>query len=165
MHEPLEKLFGLKARRFADIIGKQGRDAYDALGIAIDAKLNSLILALKRHKGATSTELSSQTGLSRQLVEARLLKMMQQGLVESEADCRDARRRVYRLTENASELAQEVSAVMKNFESVYDAMWAEIQVDLDEAIEKAEQALKERSLIYRYLDQFPDQQSSISQAS
>lgn len=165
MHDPLKNLFGLKVRRLSDTIGQQGRDTYDALGIVIDAKLNSLILALKGHKGATSTELSSQTGLSRQLVEARLLKMMQHGLVDSEADCRDARRRVYRLTENASELAQEVSAVMKNFESVYDTMWAEIQVDLDEAIEKAEQALKERSLIHRYLDQFPHEQPSISQAS
>lgn len=150
----LEKLFGLKARRLADTIGQQGRDAYAALDVRVDAKLNSLIIALGEITRSTSTELASQTGLSRQLVETRLAKMEREGLVSSATDDADARRRLYFLTDEAHILAQRVHAVMTNFESVYQLIWDEIGVDLADAISKAEAALNSRSLTDRYLDQF-----------
>lgn len=156
MDHPLDRLFGLQAKRFADLIGTQGRDAYALLSIDVDAKWNSLIMALSEGDGATSSELAARTGLSRQLVENRIGKMEAAGLIVSEIDAEDARRRLYRLNPRRKKLVSEVHRAMANFEKVYEALWKEIGVDLSDAVRKAEAALRERPLDQRYADLFPE---------
>ncbi len=155
MDAPLDRLFGLQAKRFADLIGEQGRNAYALLGIDVDAKWNSLIMALSEQDGATSTELAARTGLSRQLVESRIGKMEAANLIVSEVDAADARRRLYRINPGQKKLIAEVHRAMANFEKVYNALWKEIGIDMAEAVHKAEQALLKRPLDQRYADMFP----------
>jgi len=162
MEKPLDRLFGLHAKRLADLIGEQGRDAYALLDIKVDAKWNSLIMALNEHDGATSTELAARTGLSRQLVENRIRKMEASGLIVSEIDAADARRRLYRINPRRKKLVEDVHHAMANFEKVYDALWKEIGIDLSDAVHKAEQALLKRPLEQRYAKMFPREVKSKS---
>ncbi len=151
----LDRMFGLKAKRLADVTGQQGRDAYDALGIKVDAKLNSMILGLMELEAATSTELARRTGLSRQLVESRIRQLENAGQVTSEVDPADARRRLYRLSKSYALSFAAVMDVMTDFEDVYDALWEEIGVDVSDAISRLERALERSSLTERLCQVHP----------
>jgi|GEM_PF-450181 len=162
MKKPLDRLFGLHAKRLADLIGEQGRDAYDLIGVAVDAKWNSLIMALAEGDGATSTELAARTGLSRQLVEHRIRKMTDAKLITSEVDKEDARRRLYRINPRQKKLVQDVHDAMAKFEKVYSALWKEIGIDGGEAILRIESALLAKPLDQRYAGMFPSDMKSKS---
>lgn len=145
----LARMFGLKAKRLAETIGQQGRDAYDALGIKVNAKMNSMVLALMELDAATSTELAKRTGLSRQLVESRIRQLEGAGHVTSDVDPNDARRRLYRLSAAHAPTFKAVHDVMTDFEDVYEELWEEIGVDVSDAISRMEQALARSTLTER----------------
>ncbi len=160
----LNRMFGLKAKRLADLIGQQGRDAYDALGIKVDAKLNSMVLGLMELEAATSTELAKRTGLSRQLVESRIRQLENAGQVTSDVDPEDARRRLYRLSKHHAQSFAAVMEVMTDFEDVYEALWEEIGVDVSDAISRMERALERSSLTERLCHVHPKYQKQKERA-
>ena len=147
-------IFGMRIRRAADVIGEQGREAFWRTGINLDAKLTSVVISLYEKDGQTSSELAV-TGLSRQLVEARLKQLQKDGYVVSQRSSADARKRTYSLTHSRREEIDRVVATMLDFEKVYEELWKEIGVDLADAISKLEQALHAKPLLARLCNEFP----------
>ena len=161
----LDNLFGLRIKRASDLVGDQGRDAFWRTGIKLDALLTSIVIALHDTSGQTSTELSNATGLSRQLVEARLKQLEKAGYLKSQICSHDARKRTYSLTRNQREEILQVVETMQHFENVYRKLWREIGVDLDKAIHKFEKALHSKPLLARLCDEYPEYKESIKISS
>jgi DNA-binding MarR family transcriptional regulator len=149
-----ENIFGMRIRRAAELIGEQGREAFWRTGIALDAKLTSVVISLYEKDGQTSSELAA-TGLSRQLVEVRLKQLEKDGYVTSKRSESDARKRAYSLSPRRRKEFDRVVETMTDFEKVYEELWNEIGVDLGDAILKLERALHAKPLLSRLCTEFP----------
>jgi DNA-binding MarR family transcriptional regulator len=155
MNSLTKRIFGLRIRRATDLIGEQGREAFWRTGLALDAKLISIVVALYENGALSSSDIARKTGLLRQLVEARLRTLQKDGYVQSSINADDRRKRMFELTaENAPEVEKAV-CMMRDFEQVYEALWAEIGVDMSTAIAKLEQALLAKPLLARLCDEHP----------
>ncbi len=154
-------IFGLQIRRASDLIGEQGREAFWRSGIELDAKLISLVVTLHESSAQSSSDLATKTGLSRQLVESRLRALETEGYVTSAVSKDDARKRVFSLSRRKRAEVEEAVSMMRDFETVYDALWREIGVDLGDALPKLERALHARPLLARLCQQFPEYQENL----
>ncbi|BDX00477.1 MarR family winged helix-turn-helix transcriptional regulator [Maricaulis maris] len=147
--------FGAILFRASELVGQQGQDAFEQLGIPLDARKISIVLALHRHGPLSSSELADRIGHSRQLIEARLKPVVADGFLVSRIDPQDSRKRVYDFADSAKPVVADVLATMADFEIVYDEIWAELGVDLEQALKAFETALKARTLTQRLLARFP----------
>ena len=75
-------------------------------------------------------------------------------------DERDSRKRVYDIAPAAKAEAAQIVEIMQEFENVYDALWEEIEVNLEASLKTMEQALKKQSLLTRLTEQFPHHSNS-----
>lgn len=144
--------FGAILFRAAELIGQQGSQALDALGVDFDARHTSVLLVLYTQGPKTSSELAEIIGHSRQLIEARLKSARGRRVFASRPDPHDTRRRLYEIAADAQPVAETVHAIMREFEPVYDALWAEVGVDLEQALLKMEARLADKPLIERLQD-------------
>ncbi len=69
---PREPQFGAILFRASQLVGDQGVEAFDVLGIALDARWLSIVLALNARGPMTSTQLAEHIGHSRQVIESRV---------------------------------------------------------------------------------------------
>ncbi|WP_297733460.1 MarR family winged helix-turn-helix transcriptional regulator [uncultured Maricaulis sp.] len=155
MPQPRSPQFGAILFRASERVGQQGQDAFSALGIPLDARKVSIVLALHRHGPLSSSELADRIGHSRQLIEARLKPVVADGFLVSRRDPRDSRKRIYDFAPAAAPIVDEIVGVMADFERVYEALWEELGIDLEQALLKFEAALAERALLERLTDRFP----------
>jgi len=148
--------FGAILFRSAELIGQQGSEALDALGIDFDARHTSILLVLHKYGAQTSSDLAGRIGHSRQLIEARLKSPRGRAAFISKPDPDDTRRRLYDIADAARPVAQDIHDIMLDFETVYDRLWQEIGVDLETALLSMEKRLGETPLIDRLVEVSPD---------
>lgn len=148
-----EPQFGAILFRASQLIGEQGVEAFEALGIDLDARWLSIVLALNANGPMTSTQLSAHIGHSRQVIESRVKPGVASGVFTARPDPEDARRTVYGLGDAARPVIERAVATMAEFERVYDTLWREIGVDLETGLLAMEAALSRRSLIERLREQ------------
>lgn len=153
--------FGAILFRAAELIGNQGVETLDRLGVDFDARKTSVLLTLHANGAQSSTELSRKIGHSRQLIESRLKPLLADDFLVEQQDPRDARRRIYDFSEDARVTVDRIVSIMTDFESVYESLWEEIGGDLEKLVLGMEQALKKKTLIDRLVEQFPDYQSTL----
>lgn len=156
MSELRSPQFGAILFRASELISVQGAQVFEELGFSLHANKISIVLALYTNGAMSSTELSKHIGISRQVLESRLKGSVKDGFFTSLPDQHDSRKRVYDISPQALPEAKRIVAIMKDFESVYDAMWQEIEVDLEQSLKKMERALKLKPLISRLCEQFPN---------
>jgi DNA-binding MarR family transcriptional regulator len=149
--------FGAILLRAAEMVGDQGGDALDRLGIDFDARKTSIVLMIHRYGPISSTALAKRIGHSRQLIEARLRSLTGNGFLTEFRDPEDARKRLYDFAESARGVADRIVAVMRDFEGVYETLWKEIGVDLEQALLAMEAALAKKPLIDRLIEHHPGQ--------
>ncbi|UTW57877.1 winged helix-turn-helix transcriptional regulator [Kordiimonas sp. SCSIO 12603] len=147
--------FGAILFRATELISIQGTEVFDQLGISLHANKISIVLALYTKGAMSSTELSKHIGISRQVLESRLKGSVKDGFFTSSPDGKDSRKRVYDISAAARPEAERIVAIMKDFEHVYDVMWQEIGIDLEQGVKLMERALNRQSLLYRLCDKFP----------
>lgn len=147
--------FGAILFRASELISSQGSDVFQRLGISLPASRISIVLALHAKGALSSTELSDHIGLSRQLIESRLKPSIKEGFFISLIDSKDSRRRIYDIAESARDEADQIVAIMMDFEKVYATLWQEVGIDLEEALKLMETALNMQSLTDRLFKEFP----------
>lgn len=150
--KPRTPQFGAILLRAAEMIGDQGSEAFDRLGIDFDARKTSIVLTLHSHGPLSSTDIAREIGHSRQMIEARLKTLIKKDFLIEYQDPDDARKRLYDFADAALPVVEEIVAVMRDFEAVYDALWDEIGVNVEQALLAMETALGRRSLIDRLTD-------------
>lgn len=155
MSELRSPQFGAILFRASELISAQGAQVFEELGFSLHANKISIVLALYTKGAMSSTELSKHIGISRQVLENRLKGSVKDGFFTSLPDPSDSRRRIYDISPQAQPEAERIVAIMKDFEQVYDAMWQEIEVNIELGLKKMERALKRKPLISRLCDDFP----------
>lgn len=153
--KPRTPQFGAILFRANELIGRQGAEAFDKLGVDLHASKISIVLTLDKFGPLTSSEISERIGHSRQLIESRLKSSVKDGFFVSYEDPKDARRRVYDFSDEARPIVKRIMSIMADFEAVYAELWNEIGVDLEEGLRKMETALSTSPLINRLCNQFP----------
>ncbi len=150
MNKPRTPQFGAILFRASQLIGQQGQDAFDLQGIDFDARKISIVLSIHKSGPMTSSQISSELGHSRQLVESRLKQLVnEQVLVGSQAKF-DSRKKVYDFAPGSSQLIQSIVNSMLNFEQVYHQLWKELNCDLEALLMQFEKALNKKPLSIRY---------------
>lgn len=152
----VSNIFSLTTKRITDLILEQSRQAFWQTGIQLDAKMTSIITLIHQSGPQTSTLLAEETGLSRQLVESRLRRLVKDGYLSEGEDASDLRKRVYAITsERTAEVARAIS-ITGDLEDVYDTLWTEIGADLHRGLRDLEAILNARPLLARLVEQKPE---------
>ena len=104
----------------------------------------------------TSTAQSERTGLSRQLVELRLRRLVDDEYLDERKDPSDLRRRIYSISKKkAPDVARAIQRLAE-FEDIYRAIWKELGIDLQQGLCDLETALIARPLATRLTEQKPE---------
>ncbi len=145
----VSNIFSLTTKRVTDLVLEQSRAAFKASGIALDAKMVSIVTLLHQVGPTTSTRLSASTGLSRQLVESRLRRLVSDGYLEERKDHTDQRMRVYSIDPQRREDVERALLMLSDLERVYESLWRELGSDVHAQLRCIEAALEERPLTAR----------------
>lgn len=156
MTRPRTPQFGAILFRASELIGAQGCNVFRRLGIGLDARKISIVLAIDKFGPLSSSELATRIGISRQLIEARLKSSVDDGFFVSAPHPDDSRKRIYDFAAEARPEADRILRVMLHFETVYDRLWTEMGVDLEAALLSMERALKKKDLTDRLCDAMPE---------
>lgn len=149
-------LFSLTTKRVTDLVLEQSREAFRMVGIELDAKMTSIITLLHQSGPLTSTELATETGLSRQLVESRLRKLVRKRYLDEAKDPTDLRRRVYAIAATQERDVERVLSTIGDFERVYERVWDELGFDLQQGLRELEALLESKPLVARLLELKPN---------
>ena len=142
----------LVVRRIAQKIADAG-DAYlTQTGASLSARSTSALAVIARGEGVTVSEISRALGYSHQAVAKSVAAMERAGLVSSQACPQDNRKRILSLTAAGQAEADVVQQLAEAAEIALGEAFAEIGVDLFEAMRAFEHALDRRPLGGRLLD-------------
>jgi DNA-binding MarR family transcriptional regulator len=152
----ISNLFSLTTKRVTDLVLEQSREVFRQSGIELDAKMTSIITLIHQAgEPLTSTTLAAKSGLSRQLVESRLRKLMSEGYLEEAPDPSDLRKRLYSISAQKGVDVARVLAVTAAIEDAYEALWAELGLDLQQALRDLESRLGAKPLLARLAELEP----------
>lgn len=153
----VSNLFSLTTKRVTDLVLEESRRVFRESGIELDAKMTSIITLIHQaDEPLTSTTLAARTGLSRQLVESRLRRLVADGYLEVARDPADLRRRIYSISDQKRVDVARVLATTADFEEAYEALWAELGIDLQRALEELEKGLAAKPLLARLAELKPE---------
>jgi DNA-binding MarR family transcriptional regulator len=142
-------IFSLTTKRLTDLVLEQSRQAFRETGIELDAKMTSIIMLIHQSGPQTSTELAGETGLSRQLVESRLRRLVEDDYLEEGSDASDRRKRVYSIANGRIADVNRAIRTVADLEEVYDTLWAELGTDLHKGLRDLEATLNAKPLLAR----------------
>ncbi len=156
-------IFSLTTKRVTDLVLEESRSVFRRTGVRLDAKMTSIITSIAQAGPLSSTQLASKTGLSRQLVESRLRRLVADGYLAPRQDPADLRKRVYEITEENTEDVARVLGTTADFEAVYESIWSEIGTDLQQGLRDLETCLLAKPLLTRLAELDPEYARYIGQ--
>ncbi len=139
---------GRATERLERLIHDQTAAVFARWGIEVPVRSCSLVLTLERLGAASASDLARELGVSHQLVLQKVPKLERLGLVASERDPADARRKFFRLTDAGLAQAKKVAATGTAFAAAYGGLFEEVG-DVHKLVTDAAAALTERPLVER----------------
>jgi DNA-binding MarR family transcriptional regulator len=141
---------GREAETLSSLIAEQVEAVFQRLGIVIPVKSCSLLSALAESEPASAADLARALDHSHQLVLQKIPALIKLGLIHRRRDPEDARRRVFRLTEEGVAQLARLQRLEPALEQAYLELYQELGVDLREALSRAAGGLRQRSLLERF---------------
>lgn len=132
---------GHMADRLDTIISKQSKQMLKDAGAQTPAHSVSVILYLLKNGEASVAEMARRDGQSHQLITSRIGPLERLGLLTTEKDSNDERRKLCRLTEQGRADAKIVRSITRQIARSLKALIDEIGFDLLDALERAEKSL------------------------
>jgi DNA-binding MarR family transcriptional regulator len=129
-------------------IEEQTRPLFDAAGIVVPVRSCSLLTALGSAGEASAAELARTLGQSHQLVMQKCPALLRLGLITQHPDPADARRKIFRLTDDGHDQLARIAAYSQRISTVYRTLFEEVG-DVHGAILRALDALEKRPLAAR----------------
>lgn len=148
----------LRLRRLADRLTEDGRHLYEGLNVGLEPHWYALLTLLQTHQALSVTQAASELRLSHPSVVATSRKLERAGLLVTEADPEDRRRRVLRLSESAEEQMPDFQRIWRAFGHALTELIEATDIDLLAALDAIEAQLDERALdvrVRRQLDATP----------
>lgn len=117
---------GRTVERLSVLIADQSKAVFDDRGIVIPVRSCSLMTVLAKLETASASDLARELGHSHQLVMQKIPKLVSLGLIRQGDDDQDARRRIFRLTDEGREQLAKFEACSALIDAAYDALFAEV---------------------------------------
>ena len=140
-----------RLRRLLDELQRQGKRVYADLCIDLEIRWFAVFHFVANNQGSIITDIARSLHLKHPTVIQVVNEMTEKGLLQSESDSRDRRRRKMSLTSEGRRLFNKLQPVWKAFEDAGREILKEGDNDLIGAISKFESALAKRSLYDRIL--------------
>lgn len=141
-----EAAFALRTKHLVDRLYDQMADALLEQGLNIISKTMGIVQLLYSEGAKSQAEIAHRLKYSQQLTAQRLAWLYDNDFVVSERDPKDARRRLVQLTPAGMAEGEKLQAFLPLLIEAYDSLFADIEIDLDNAIQKADRALQDTSL-------------------
>ncbi len=137
-----EAAFALRAKQLVDRLYEQMADALIERGLKIISKTMGIVQLLYSEGAKSQAQIADRLKYSPQLTTQRLAWLIDNEFVVSQRDPSDARRRLVQLTSAGMAEGSKLQSFLPDLISAYDALFEEIGIDLDAAIQKADVALE-----------------------
>lgn len=140
---------GRKADLLSTLIETQTAEILESYAISIPVRSCSLISALADLESASAADIAKHLGQSHQLVLQKIPALLKLKLIVRKADSSDKRRKIFSLTNKGCEQLEQLNAQSHQLEAAYEAINAELGVNVFEAISAMHSALERRPLADR----------------
>lgn len=145
---------GARLRRVSEWIDGDATRVYGALGIDFEQRWFGVLNQLARHGPASVGELALALRITHVSVSQTRQSLERAGIVASEADPADARRRRLSLTEDGARLVERLTPLWRAFEEAAQELNAEAG-DVAAALDRLDDALTRKSLFDRIVAIMP----------
>ncbi|WP_332765445.1 MarR family winged helix-turn-helix transcriptional regulator [Phenylobacterium sp.] len=145
---------GARLRRVSEWIDGDATRVYAALGIDFEQRWFGVLNQLAQHGPASVGELASALRITHVSVSQTRQSLEKAGIVASEADPADARRRRLTLTEDGARLIERLTPLWRAFEEAALELNAEAG-DVATALDRLDDALARKSLFDRIIAIMP----------
>lgn len=135
-----------RLNRLARTLEEQAITLAARRGLTVPVQANASLVTIALHGPLPLAELARRTGDPHQLAAYRVNKLIRQGLVEKRSDARDGRRFPLMLTEAGRVQADILIGMAKDVARVYEAVSAEIGIDLNAALDAVQASIEARPL-------------------
>ena len=140
-----------RLRRLLDELQRQGKRVYADLGIDLEIRWFAVFHFVANNPESTITDVAQSLHLQHPTIIQVVNEMTEKGLLQSESDSSDRRRRRTSLTPEGRRFLKKLQPDWKAFEDAGREILKEGDNDLIGAINKFESALAKRSLYDRIL--------------
>ncbi len=144
----------LRLKRLADRLSEDGRRLYQDLDLGLEPSWYAFLLLLQRYRVLTVTQAAAHLRMSHPSVVATSRKLEQAGLLVTEVDPRDGRRRMLRLSEDASARMPAFQTLWEGFRRALALLIADSGTDVLTSLDAIEARLDARGLDTRVKQQF-----------
>ncbi len=139
---------GSRLRRLSEKLTEDAAQIYDLYGVALDPKWFPVFYVLSHQPAASITEIAQQIGHSHPSVSQIVKEMLKAGLITTDKGA-DARVNLVKLSEAGKNLIPALEQQYEDVTQAVEALLAESQYDLWNAIAAVEFSLTESSLFAR----------------
>lgn len=141
-----EAAFALRMKHLVDRLDDQMAEALVEKGLKIISKTMGIVQLLFSEGAKSQAEIAGRLKYSHQLIAQRLTWLYDNEFAVSERDPSDARRRLVQLTPAGMAEGKKLQSFLPMLIDAYDALFEEIGIDLDGAIQQAHRALEQTPL-------------------
>ena len=136
---------GRAVERLSILIADQSKAVFDASGLIIPVRSCSLMTVLAKLGTASASDLARELGHSHQLVMQKIPKLIRLRLIEHCNDNNDARRRVFRLTDEGVRQLAIFERCAKLIATAYKGLFQEVG-DIRRLVDQTVAALRDKPL-------------------
>lgn len=136
---------GRSVERLSTLIEEQSGVVLRSYDVTIPVKSCSLVAVLEARGAATAAELAKNLDVSHQLVLQKIPKLLKLGLIKSEQDQEDGRKRTFSLTAEGVSQIKQFRRSRTAIRAAYVDLFAEVG-DLFDLTLRTEVALRQRSI-------------------
>ena len=149
-----------RLHKLRELITDQSDEVFIIEGITAPSHTVSVLLYLGQVKDSSISKVADRLGYSHQLINHRLLQLMEMGFIERLQVPRDRRRCLVSLTQKGKSEVHKVESALPKISGAFDQLFKELGVDLGETLYEALQFLTSRPIADRILDGFDDAPST-----
>lgn len=137
-----EAAFALRAKQLVDRLYDQMADALIEEELNIISKTMGIVQLLYSEGAKSQSDIAERLKYSHQLTGQRLTWLFDHGFAIAQRDPSDARRRLVQLTSTGVAEGEKLQTFLPRLAEAYDALFQEVGVDLDAAIQRVDRALE-----------------------
>lgn len=146
----LKAYLPLYLEKFNQELLLQVQDLYVARKLVIPAAASSTLQCLYLNEGTSSADIAKILCMSHQLITQHIEKLLKLSIVVKKSDQKDRRRQIICLTPFGIEQATLLSQTIDDAAAIYDSLFEEIGCHIPALLDRADEALKRRSLNERF---------------
>lgn len=140
---------GLNVRQLLETLEVQIGASLAVAGCALRSTTTGIALLLYKESGLSVADIAGRLRISHQLTTQRVGWLVANGFAQLALDPADGRRHIVTLTAEGQHECGKLEAHLVDLDRAYNELFAEIELNLCQAVRRAEQALLARPLAVR----------------